>query len=267
MLATKPPTPRIATRKDSATLWFILSLLGFLAVWELLPRTGLISPRLVPPPTQVLVRLLADFKSGQLLWHLRSSAAEFAVGYLAAALVGVPLGLLLGTVPWLDAAISPYIISLYAMPSQAWFPLLIIWFGIGATSRIILIGLFVLFTVVLNTRAGVRSVDRSLRKVGYVFGATPVEMLLKITLPSAIPYIVVGLRLAVGRGVIGVFLAELVGTFQGIGFYVFRAGTDFQLDRVFAGLIVLVGLSLLVTEAVRLLEKRFEHWRPRASYS
>jgi len=242
---------------------FLGSLVVVAALWQAIPQTGLVSPRLFPPISVVLGRLAADVRSGELLWHVRSSAAEFAVGYLAAGGLGVPVGLLLGTLPALDAAVSPYILSLYAMPSQAWFPLLIIWFGIGALSRITLIALFVFFAVVLNARAGVRAVDPSLRKVGAVFGATRLEALWKITLPSALPYIVVGLRLGVGRGVIGVFLAELVGTFQGIGYYVFRSGTEFQLDRVFAGLILLVGLSLLVTEAIRLVEDRVAYWRPR----
>ncbi len=265
MARAKAMTAPRKKRSDGGTFSFFLSLLCFLAIWELLPRLGLISGRLFPPVSEVLMRLLGDLRAGELLPHVRSSATEFAIGYLGASAVGVPLGLLLGSIPVLDVAVSPYILSLYAMPSQAWFPLLIIWFGIGRTSRIILIGFFVLFAVVLNTRAGVRGVDPSLRKVGQVFGATSGETLLKITLPSALPSIVVGLRLGVGRGVIGVFLAELVGTFQGIGFYVFRAGTEFQLDRVFAGLIVLVGLSLVVTEGVRMLEERLQHWRPRPS--
>lgn len=249
-------------RSGEAVLWYLASLAGVLLLWELLPRVGFVSPRLLPPVTTVLARLIGDTRSGDMLWHLGSSAREFALGYGIAAVLAVPVGLLLGSVPLLDAALSPYILSLYAMPSQAWFPLLIIWFGIGMLSRVALIAIFVFFAVVLNARAGVRAVDSSLRKVGAVFGASPSETLWKITLPSSLPYIVVGLRLGVGRGVIGVFLAELVGTFQGVGYYVFRSGNEFQLDRVFAGLIVLVGFSLLITEALRLVEDRLAPWTP-----
>ncbi len=251
-------------QRADVVLWFLGSVIVVAAVWQVIPILGLVSPRLFPPISVVLGRLVADLRSGELLLHLRSSATEFAVGYSVAAAVGVPVGLLLGMIPALDAALGLYVISIYAMPSQAWFPLLIIWFGVGLTSRVALIGIFVFFAVVLNARAGVRGVDPSLRKVGAVFGATRVETLWKITLPSSLPYLIVGLRLGVGRGVIGVFLAELVGTFQGIGYYVFRSGTEFQLDRVFAGLIVLVGFSLLVTEAIRLVEDRIAYWRPKA---
>lgn len=250
-------------RPSEAVLWYLASLVGLLLLWEVLPRLGVVAPRLLPPFSTVLARLVTDTRSGELLWHLRSSATEFGLGYGIAAVLGVPVGLVLGSLPMVDAAMSPYILSLYAMPSQAWFPLLIIWFGIGMLSRVALIGIFVFFAVVLNARAGVRAVDPSLRKVGSVFGASDGETLWKITLPSSLPYIVVGLRLGVGRGVIGVFLAELVGTFQGVGYYVFRSGNEFQLDRVFAGLIVLVGFSLLITEGLRLVEDRLAAWTPR----
>lgn len=251
-------------RRDDVILWFLGSLLVVAAVWQLIPTIGLVSPRLLPPLSVVLGRLVADTLSGELLVHLSSSAREFALGYTGATILAVPVGLLLGMIPTLDAALGPYLLSLYAMPSQAWFPLLIIWLGIGAVSRVALIAIFVFFAVVLNARAGVRAVDPSLRKVGAVFGATRIETLWKITLPSSLPYIIVGLRLGVGRGIIGVFLAELVGTFQGIGYYVFRSGTEFQLDRVFAGLLILVGFSLLITEAIRMVEERFAYWTVRS---
>ncbi len=113
------PLRKKRKQTDSGLQWFVLSLVGFLLVWEFIPHLGLVSPRLFPPLSVVETRMLHDFETGELLWHLRSSAAEFGIGYLVAAALGVPLRLLLGAVGWLDAAISPYILSLYAMPSQA----------------------------------------------------------------------------------------------------------------------------------------------------
>jgi NitT/TauT family transport system permease protein len=152
---------------------------------------------------------------------------------------------------------------MYATPSQAWLPLLIIVLGIGFAPKIVLVALFVFFVVVLNTISAVKNVNPTLLKVGRSFSASRSAIFTKIVLPAASPLIVTGLRLGVGRAVIGVFLAEMVGADQGLGFYILRSGTEFRVDRVFVGVLVLVVASVALTEAMRIVEQRLTPWRPR----
>src|SRR5690606_8046283 len=135
------------------------------------------------------------------------SAVEFALGYALAAGLGVPFGLLLGSYRRLEWAFSPYLIGLYSTPSQVWLPLLIMWMGIGLAPKVALIFLFCFFVISLNTIHGVATVDPVLLKVGRAFRARGWETFAKIVLPATLPFIVTGLRLAVGRGMVGVFLA------------------------------------------------------------
>lgn len=248
---------------DSGRTWLrvVGSLAAFLALWEGATRLSGINPLLLPPPSASVSALAADLQAGRLLKHVQASALEFALGYTAAALAGVPFGLALGSYRRLEWAFSPYLVAMYSTPSQIWLPLLIMWMGIGLAPKVVLIFLFCFFVISLNTIHGVKTVDPVLMKVGRAFRASRWQAFTKIVVPSCLPFIVTGLRLAVGRGMIGVFLAEMVGADQGLGFYILRAGTQFETDRVVGGVVVLVLASIALTEAVKLVEKRMSPWR------
>lgn len=250
---------RRSSRRD--TYLVIVSLLLFLAAWEALARFGSINPKIFAAPSQVLTVLVQDFASGQMLRHLKASAIEFAWGYALAVATGIPFGLLLGANQTLERALSPYLLAMYSTPSQAWWPLIIMSIGLGLHAQVLLIYLFAFFVIVLNVAAGVRSVDPVLLRVGRCFGATRPEIYRKIVVPSTIPYIVTGLRLGVGRAIIGVFLAEFFGASAGLGFYIVRAGSAFQMNRVFAGVLMLVLISVVLTQGIGILQERLTPWR------
>ena len=242
---------------------FVLFLVVLLGVWELAVRSGAVNPDLLAPPSRIGATLWEDLASGRLLDDARVSGLEFVVGYLPAVVIAVPLGLVMGASRRLEWALNPYVLGMYATPAQAWLPLLILALGIGAAPKIALIVLFTLFVILINTASAVRNVDPVLIKVGRSFGASRLAIFVKIVLPAASPLIVAGLRLAVGRAVIGVFLAEMVGASAGLGFYIMRSGTEFRVDRVFVGVLVLVVVSVALTELIRKLEEILTPWRQR----
>jgi NitT/TauT family transport system permease protein len=257
---TRPRTRPRATRRRLLGLGCFVAFVG---LWQTSVQLGWVNPRLLVPPSGISATFWTDLTAGRLLVHASASAVEFAAGYLLAVVLAVPLGLLLGASRRLEWALNPYLVGMYATPSQAWLPLLIIALGIGAAPKIVLVALFVFFVVVLNTVSAVKNTDPTLVKVGRSFSASRWAIFTKIVLPAASPLIVTGLRLGVGRAVIGVFLAEMVGADQGIGFYILRAGTEFRVDRVFVGVLILVAASVALTELMRLLEQRLTPWRQR----
>lgn len=265
-LAREPRRPWVppTARRRSFSLAFLVVLLG---VWELAVRASWVNPELLVPPSRIALTLWEDLLSGRLWGDFRTSAVEFAAGYLIAVAIAVPFGLVIGSSRRFEWAVNPYVLGMYATPAQAWLPFLILALGIGAAPKVVLIVLFSMFVIVLNTAAAVKSVDPVLVKVGRSFGASRIAVFRKIVLPAASPLIVAGLRLAVGRAVIGVFLAEMVGANDGIGFYIMRSGTEFRIDRVFVGVFILVVFSVALTELIRKLEEHLTPWRQRTHLS
>jgi ABC-type nitrate/sulfonate/bicarbonate transport system permease component len=259
-----PPAPRGRSHRPAfrrlAALGFLVAVL---TVWEVAIRSGVIDERLLVPPSGVAATFWTDITEGRLLTHIQSSGTVFLAGYLIAVSLAVPLGLLMGASRRLEVVLNPYVLGMYATPSQAFFPLIIIVLGIGFLPRLVLVILFVFFIVVLSTTAAVKTVDPTLLKVGRAFGASRLAMFRKVILPAASPLIVAGLRLGVGRAAIGIFLGELVGATQGVGFYILRAGTEFRVDRVLVGVLILVVATVALTELIRLVEQRLTPWRQR----
>jgi ABC-type nitrate/sulfonate/bicarbonate transport system permease component len=234
-----------------------------LVVWEGVIRFGLVDERLLAGPSGVASTFWTDLTEGRLLTDMQSSGSVFLLGYLIAVCLAVPLGLIMGASRRIELALNPYVLGMYATPSQAFFPLMIIALGIGFVPRLVLVVLFVFFIVVLSTASAVKTVDPTLVKVGRAFGTSRLGMFTKIVLPAASPLIVAGLRLGVGRAAIGIFLGELVGATQGVGFYILRAGTEVRVDRVLVGVLILVVATVFLTELIRLVEQRLTPWRQR----
>jgi len=232
----------------------------FVLAWAALARSGRISPISFTGPDRVAAYLWRLIQTGRLWVHLRASAANFLPGYLAASAVGVIVGLLLGTNRRLELTVGPYVMALNAAPRVAFITLILAWFGIGRVSRNLLVFLGVFFPVCVNCIAGARNVEAPLLAAGRVFGATRRELFWKVTVPSAVPYIFTGMQLGVGRGLVGLFLAESYGAQEGIGFLITQAGYLFRVDQLFGGLIVLAVLSIALSEALRLLGNRLTPW-------
>lgn len=238
-----------------------LVFLVFVGAWEAVIRLGLIEERLLAAPSTVAATFWTALTDGPLLSHMASSGQIFVLGYAIAVLLAVPVGVLMGMSRRLDLALNPFVLGMYATPSQAFFPLIIIVLGIGFLPRLLLVVLFVFFIVVISTRSAVATVDPNFVKVGRSFSTPRAAMFIKIILPAASPLIVAGLRLGVGRAAIGIFIGEMVGASEGIGYYILRAGTAYRIDELLVGVLVMVFATILLTELMRDIERRMAPWR------
>jgi ABC-type nitrate/sulfonate/bicarbonate transport system permease component len=241
------------------------SLVVLLLVWEFLPRLITMQEGtnlFFTVPSDIGGTLWQMFATGAIWGPLGVSASAFAIGLSIAIAVGLPVGVLLGRSAALNAMFDPFITAFNATPRLVFLPLFLLWFGLGMWSKVMIVFIGALFPILINTYEGVRNADRVLINVVRSFGATEWGIARLVVVPNALPYIVVGLRLAIGRAVLGVVVAEFFGSEAGLGVVMVRAASRFQVDVVFAGLIVFAVLSLLMTGLVKLLEDRLSRWRP-----
>ncbi len=213
-------------------------------------------------PSQIGGTLWRMVSTGAIWTPLGVSATAFLVGLGLAILAGLPLGVLLGRSKTLNAMLDPFVTAFNATPRLVFLPLLMLWFGIGLWSKVAVVFIGALFPLLINTYEGVRNADKVLINVVRSFGAREWDIARLVVLPNALPFIVVGLRLAIGRAVLGVVVAEFFGAQEGLGVVMVRAASSFKVDVVFAGLIVFAALSLLMTGLVKVLENRMSRWRP-----
>lgn len=240
-------------------------IVAVLAIWELLPHIVTISAGtklFFTTPSQIAGTLWRMFATGEIWTPLAVSASGFAIGLGIAIVVGLPLGVLLGRSPILSAMLDPFITAFNATPRLVFLPLLLLWFGLGLWSKVVIVFIGALFPILINTYEGVRNADKLLINVVRAFGAGEWDVARLVVVPNALPYIVVGLRLAIGRAVLGVVVAEFFGSEQGLGVVMVRAASRFQVDVVFSGLIVFAALTLAMTGVVRVVENRLSRWRP-----
>jgi len=239
-----------------------------LVVWQVWPDIFPLKPGtklFFAVPSQIAGTLWNMFATGSIWTPLRVSASAFALGLALAIAAGLPLGVLIGRSATLNAMIDPFITAFNATPRLVFLPLLMLWFGIGIWSKIAVVFIGALFPLLINTQEGVRNADKLLINVVRSFGASEWDIARLVVMPNALPFIIVGLRLAIGRAVLGVVVAEFFGSQEGLGVVMVRAASSFKVDVVFAGLIVFAALSLIMTGLVKLIEDRLSRWRPQHS--
>jgi NitT/TauT family transport system permease protein len=247
------------------------SIVLLLLIWELTPYLFTMSAGtklFFTTPSQIAGTLWKMFATGAIWAPLRVSATGFALGLGLAILVGLPLGVLLGRSPVLNAMADPFVTALNATPRLVFLPLVMLWFGLGLWSKIVIVFIGALFPILINTYEGVRNADKVLINVVRSFGAKEWDVARLVVLPNALPYVVVGLRLGIGRAILGVVVAEFFGSEEGLGVLMVQASGRYQVDVVFVGLIVFAALSLVMTSLVKVVEDRLTRWRPqrRADY-
>ena len=198
--------------------------------------------------------------SGELWPHISISAVEFALGYLIASVLGVAIGMAMAESEIARKALEPWISGLYATPTIALAPLFILWFGIGIWSKVLVVITLVLFPVAINTEAGLRTTSERLIEMLRSFGATRRQIFLKVSLPSAVPFILAGLKLGIGRGLIGVVVAELFGSRAGLGNLISQSADAFNMPDLFAGVVVLAFAGIVMTAGFGWLEQRIVPW-------
>jgi NitT/TauT family transport system permease protein len=252
-------------QRHDATILGAGSIVLLLAAWEALPRLFTLSAGtklFFTTPSVVVGTLWQMFATGSIWAPLAVSATGFALGLCIAIVVALPLGVLLGRSGALGALFDPFITAFNATPRLVFLPLVMLWFGLGLWSKVVIVFIGALFPLLINTYEGVRNADKLLINVVRSFGASEWAIARLVIVPNALPFIVVGLRLAIGRAILGVVVAEFFGSEEGLGVVMVRAASTYHVDVVFAGLIVFAALSLLMTAMVKLIEERLERWRP-----
>lgn len=240
----------------------VVSPVLLLAVWEVLSRTGVFDARYVPPPSAVAQTLAALTQSGELPYHLAVSVKRILMGFLLGAVPAVALGLAMGLNRAVRALLMPIVAAIYPIPKIAVYPLIIFYLGIGEASKVSIVALSIFFLVLLNTMAGVIGLDRVYFNIARAYGAGPRGIFATVAWPGALPAIFTGLKLGMGFALIVIVGAELLGSDAGIGFMIWQSYQIFDVEKMFAGLLVTAVLGWLLTVALDALERRALPWRP-----
>ena len=250
-----PPTGllKIASVAAGLLLWHVL------AVYVINDTTLLVSP-------MVVVRTAYDmlFVTGELYPHLFASSWIFFYGFILAIVAGVPLGFVMALSPVVRDYVNPWMATLYTTPRIAFAPVLLLWFGIGGGSKIAIVFLGCVFPILINSYYGMRVVNREYVELARSFRLRPWALFVKILLPASIPFILAGIRLAIGRGLTGVAIAEWFGATEGLGYLVFFAGQTLNVPTLFVGVAAFALLGILGFELVRRFENYVTPWKKQA---
>jgi sulfonate transport system permease protein len=236
----------------------LVSLTVVLGLWQYFGAR--IDPVLFTTPLAIAKAAVVMIGSGELWNYLWPSLVVLALGLTAAAIIGIAMGLLLARFWVLDVALGVYITFLYSTPTVALVPLIVLWAGFEIMAKVIILFLFAFFPMVINTYQGVKNVDPRLVEVGRAFRCSERQLWTNIVLPGALPFIVTGLRLAVGRGLIGMVLADLYTAISGIGYLIVRTASTYQVDKMFVPIVTLGILGVTLTALLRLLEVKVAPW-------
>lgn len=237
-----------------------LSVAGGLLLWELVSRLLIANPLFLAAPSQIVMAIYSLTLTGEMGRHIAISSVEFALGYVIASVIGIGFGFGMASNARFKQALQPWISGLYATPTIALAPLFILWLGIGIWSKVLVVIFLVLFPVTINTEAGLRTTSDRLIEMLRSFGASRRQIFFKVSLPSALPFILAGLKLGIGRGLIGVVVAELFGSRAGLGRLISQSADSFNMPDLFAGVIVLAVAGIAMTAAFGWLEKKLVPW-------
>jgi NitT/TauT family transport system permease protein len=237
-----------------------LSVVVGLLIWEFVSRVLVANALFLAAPSQIVRAIVALTASGEMGRHVAVSGVEFIVGYLIASVIGIAIGFGMASSVAFKQAMQPWIFGLYATPTIALAPLFILWLGIGIWSKVLVVIFLVLFPVTINTEAGLRTTSERLIEMLKSFGASESQIFLKVSLPSALPFILAGLKLGIGRGLIGVVVAELFGSRAGLGRLISQSADSFNMPELFAGVVVLAVAGIAMTAGFGWLEKRLVPW-------
>lgn len=252
-------------REHEATLMGSGFILLVLLLWQAIPWVTTL-PRgmslFFTTPSEIVQTFFELMEKGEIQKHFYISATEFLAGLGLAIVAGLPLGIITGRSNTLNALLDPFITAFNATPRLVFLPLILLWLGIGIWSKIVIVFIGALFPLLINTYEGVRNVNQVLVNVVRSFGANEWQIMKMVVLPNSLPYIVAGLRLAIGRAILGVVVGEFFGASKGLGFMIAMAAGSYVVDVVFVGVFLFMGISLILTMAVKMIESRLTRWRP-----
>lgn len=238
-----------------------LSVALFFALWEAIFLIIPLNTLFISKPSLIALGLMDMLATGELARDLAVSAVPFLYGFAAAVVAGVALGVVMGWRARVSHALDPLMTVFYASPLVALAPLVVVMFGVGVTGKAILIFLLAVFPFIFNAAAGVRAVDPLLINVVRSLGGSEKDLYVKVIVPGVLPYIVAGARIAIGRALIGVLVAEFFAASEGIGYAIARFGDLFAMDRMFACILVIMIIAVVFTQGLRWAERTAFPWR------
>jgi len=239
-----------------------ISVIGFFLLWEWVATYVItVNPFFFTQPSKIAVAAKGLLFGGELWKDLAVSSKAFVWGFSLAVIIGIPIGVFMGWRRRAEYTLDPFFTALYASPLVALAPLLIIIFGVGLTGKAALIFLLAVFPFIFNAFAGVKSTDRLLVNVVRAFGGREKDIYFKVILPSILPYMVAGTRIAIGRGIVGIIVGEFYAASEGIGFAISRFGDTYRLPEMFAAILVLMTVAVVFTEGLRKLENIVAPWK------
>lgn len=240
----------------------VLGLLGFFLAWEIASRAEILNPFYFPPFSRIVVKGYELFASGAIWEHMVFSLTNFSVGFAIATMAGVAIGIPMGWYKGVSKTFDPLLSGIYATPLIALLPLIIMLFGLGAVSKIIMTFLAAVFPVLINTMTGIANTDRHLIRMSRSFGASDAAIFFKVSIPGSLPYIVSGMRVALGRALVYIVVAEQYGAAMGLGYLSSVAAQRFQIATMFVPIVIIACLGAGLTELLKAVERRLETWRP-----
>jgi len=236
-----------------------ISVAFFLCFWEVVGRR--MDPIFMTYPTAVLRASVELTESGELANGMIISFIPFLIGMTISIVFGIAIGLAMGLSRVVEYVVDPFVNALNAVPRVALVPLIILWFGLGTSAKVAIVVSIAIFPIIISTFAGVRDVRDNLLDIGRVYSASPAQMLFKIVLKSATPFIMTGIRLGLGLGIIGIIVAEFFTAVTGLGGLIVEYGNTFQTSKMFVAIVVVGLAGVLMSGAVMAIERRWMAWR------
>lgn len=247
-------------RRQKAAILGISAMLSFFLLWEFAGRVELVDPLFMSIPTKVIQTGFTMFVKGEIWPHISISGQEFLAGYVASVIVGLIAGIVLGRFKRLDYMAAPFVDALYATPLIVFLPLFIIWVGIGIGSKIIIVFLGSLFPVLMNVYQGVRTTDPRFLEAARSYGARERDIFFKVVVKAAIPYIIAGLRLGIGRALIMMIVAEFYVSTAGLGYLLAIAGSTFQTAKLWVVVAMIAGFGVITNQVIAGYQRRIAPW-------
>jgi ABC-type nitrate/sulfonate/bicarbonate transport system permease component len=249
-------------RRHERVVLGAVGVVGLLLIWEIGSRLGLIEDFFFSRPTSIVAAGIREVQVPRFWNDVRVSGFEFATGYIGAVVLAIPIGLIFGWYRRVSYMADPWLNLLNSLPRVALLPLIALWIGIGIESKIAVVFLGAFFSIVIPTVQGVRTVDRRFLDVAHSFGASQRRLFTSVVLPGTVPFVVTGLRLGIGRGLIGVVVGELYAQTDGLGVIISRASSNLQPDRMFFAILIFTFTGIVGVESLRRVERYFQRWRP-----
>jgi NitT/TauT family transport system permease protein len=249
--------------RDFAANWLgVLGIVAFFSAWELATRFEILNPFYFPPFSKIVAKGVELFANGTIWEHMWFSLTNFSIGFTISVILGVVLGVPMGWYKNVCKTFDPLLSGIYATPLIALLPLIIMLFGLGSLSKIIMTILAAVFPILINTMVGIANTDHRLITMARAFGAKDSQIFLKVSVPGSLPYIVAGMRVALGRALVYIVVAEQYGAATGLGYLSSVAAQRFQMAAMFVPIVIIAGLGAGLNETLKIIEQRLEKWKP-----